>query len=132
MQIQVKKRIAPYKKDCDSRRGDDQRDVQLVTERVADALVIGYIDACQEVMGEMYYDNSNEHYFIPGPPVQFDAIEMSNIPEINYSLYLNSLLPYQTVSTGGGEPNYIWAPAYCVDCRRNGGTKHKPADWPRD
>lgn len=97
-----------------------------------DALVIGYIDACQEVMGEMYYDNSNEHYFIPGPPVQFDAIEMSNIPEINYSLFRNSLLPYQTVSTGGGEPNYIWAPAYCVDCRRNGGTKHKPADWPRD
>ena len=95
------------------------------------ALAIGYIGACQEVVGEMYYDNSIEHYFIPDPPILFDPIEMSNIPEINYSLYRDSYLPYQTVSTGG-EPNYIWAPSYCVDCTRNGGSKNKPEDWPRD
>lgn len=97
------------------------------------AQVIGFVDACQEIMGEMYYDNTRDHYFIPGKPILFESVQIPNIEMWNSDLYYNDdYRPYQSISVGFGETEYLWAPDFCVDCRRNGGTKIKPEDWPRD
>ena len=97
------------------------------------AQVIGYVDACQEIVGEMYYDNSQDHFFIPGKIFLFEAVQLPNIEMWNSDCYYNQhYRPYQSVSVDFGQTEYLWAPDFCVDCRRNGGTKNKPADWPRD
>ena len=46
--------------------------------------------------------------------------------------YSHGYLPYQELyESPGMEPtHYMWAQSICIDCRKLGGTKTKPADWP--
>ena len=102
-----------------------------------DERVFGYIDATQPVRAVLYYDNSVENYFdvrnYPRPDLDDHYVEAWD--KYNCSvLYKNGFLPYLTISqedeNGVLKDYYIWAHASCIDCRMDGGTKDKPADWP--
>ena len=101
-------------------------------------LVFGYIDATQPVKAVLYYDNSVENYFdvrnYPKPEMNEHYVETWD--KYNCSvLYKRGFLPYLKLTIEDEETSvatdyFLWVLASCLDCRMDGGTKEKPADWP--
>ena len=97
--------------------------------------VMGYLNAAVQAEASMYYDNSVAGYYVPGKLLErFDEkVSVNQLDSMDY-WYKHGYLPYQGIyETGGLEPtHYMWALNICIDCRRLGGTKTKPEDWPND
>lgn len=97
--------------------------------------VIGYIGAAQAADAVMYYDNHVEKFY-NGPDTDWKSIEIIELTDPYYFAhwYSRGYLPYTVIppEMGSGGMLYQWAKANCVDCRRLGGTKEKPNDWPND
>ena len=85
--------------------------------------VIGYISATKRAVKRMFYYNATYYIDAREPMTVRDTL-----PEKEwFSYYQNGNLPAYYVEDLKG---YTWAPARCVDCRVEGGTKEKPSWWP--
>ena len=97
--------------------------------------VIGYISAAEAAEAVMYYDNHVEQFY-NGPDTDWKSIVIEEFtdPYFFAHWYSRGYLPYTVIppEMGSGAMTYQWAKATCVDCRRLGGTKEKPNDWPND
>lgn len=96
--------------------------------------VIGYINAAQPAEAVLYYDNSKEQFYDPTsyrPDLNPQKVSAGDF-ELFEDLYKSGFLPYQAVYEGmsPAPSHYMWGAAYCIDCRKLGGTKNKPKDWP--
>ena len=95
--------------------------------------VMGYLNAAVQAEARMYYDNAENDYYKPAPKLEmFEEKVDVNRPDSMLYWYYQGYLPYQALyETMAPEPShYMWAIKYCVDCRQQGGTKTRPADWP--
>lgn len=95
--------------------------------------VMGYINAAVQAEAVMYYDNAINKFYKSGPPRPRDEHKVSANQLDSMSFwYARGYLPYSEIYEGmSGDPShYMWAINDCIDCRRLGGTKNKPADWP--
>jgi hypothetical protein len=98
-----------------------------------DLQVMGYINAAAQAEAVMYYDNSEHHYYKAGKPFERDEQKVSAAyPDSLAYWYHHGYLPYDEVyETMSMNPShYMFAHSICIDCRRQGGTKVAPADWP--
>ena len=108
--------------------------IHCITDPAAE--VIGYISAAETAEAVMYYDNHAEQFY-NGPDVDWRTIEIEEFYDPYYFAhwYSRGYLPYTLIPPEVGDGagvTYQWAKATCVDCRRLGGTKEKPAGWPND
>lgn len=96
--------------------------------------VMGYLNAAVQTEATMYYDNSVEGFYKPDLPFErFDEKVSVHRPDSMDFWYSHGYLPYQEIyeSGLGIEPtHYMWAQGICIDCRKLGGTKNRPEDWP--
>lgn len=92
-----------------------------------DEIVYGYIGISCPQKARIYIDNDRERIYKPVPDRNaiYEAVSQDN-----WYLYFRSrdYRPYYEDMKDG----LMWAPTRCVDCRRDGGTKNKPADWPNN
>ena len=93
-----------------------------------DEIVTGYVSATEVSKSRVFFNNDIEAFYIQ-PHVTEDEYMIPVTPD-NFSYYYNRK-KYLPVS-GTPMQGYYWAPARCVDCRMEGGTKNKPAWWPND
>lgn len=98
--------------------------------------VLGYVNAANVATATMYYDNHVAGYYQP-PVVNYLKRRQQEIPvDLDSCLfaYKDGLLPFNPVydMMGTDIVAYTWADRDCIDCRRLGGHKNKPADWPND
>ena len=97
--------------------------------------VMGYLNAAVPTSAVMYYDNELEHYYEPGLPFQRadTTISATNFQTAD-NLLKQGYLPYQEIYNdfSGSPSDYTWAMSICIDCRKQGGTKDRPADWPNN
>lgn len=98
--------------------------------------VVGYLNAAVPAKAIMYYDNMEEGFYEPERPHERmdTTIAASNIPLAD-NLYSSGFLPYRPEynSLFSAEPSdYTWALSICIDCRKQGGTRTRPADWPQN
>lgn len=97
--------------------------------------VTGYLNAAVPATAVMYYDNAVERYYKPGKPYpsQLDTLEANDLAEAD-KLFHSSMLPSYALYMGltDSPTHYVWDSAICIDCRRQGGTKTKPEDWPNN
>ncbi len=96
--------------------------------------VIGYINAAQPAEAVLYYDNSKEQFYDPTryrPDLNPQKVSAGDIRQFD-DLYRSGFLPYQEIYEGLSSypTHYMWGTADCIDCRKLGGTKNKPKDWP--
>ena len=101
-----------------------------------DAEVIGYVNASREAVGIMYYNNVQEGFY-NGRSTDWNIVKVEEFydPYDFVFWYARGYLPYTFVPANmsdTGQDTYMWSPARCVDCRRAGGTKNRPADWPNN
>ena len=97
--------------------------------------VIGYLNLSAQATYVMYYDNLQNHFFKPGKPhLRTDKTVSVHQPDSMAYWYINGLRPFDAVyEMPELEPiAYMWTPAACIDCRMEGGSKNKPADWPNN
>lgn len=99
-----------------------------------DAEIIGYVSAARQATASMYYDDRTEKFY-NGSGTDWASIKIEEFTDINAfaSWYSRGYLPYTVIPANmseTGQTTYQWAKAECVDCRRLGGTKEKPAGWP--
>lgn len=95
--------------------------------------VLGFVNAAVAATTRMYYDNQEAHYyqapFVPASKRREQDVSVH--PDSCALAYRNYLLPFSPVyDMMGSISAYTWADRDCIDCRRSGGTKNKPADWP--
>jgi hypothetical protein len=98
--------------------------------------VVGYLNAAVPTRAILYYDNLKEGFYEPERPHERmdTTIAASNIPVAD-NLYKSGFLPYRPEynSLFSAEPSdYTWALSVCIDCRKQGGTRTRPADWPQN
>ena len=98
--------------------------------------VVGYVSAAVVADGVMYYDDLQEKFY-NGPDTDWSRIVIEEItdPAMFYLWRFKGYLPYTVIPADmseNGQTTWQWAKAECVDCRRLGGTKTKPAGWPND
>lgn len=98
-----------------------------------DAEVIGYINASQVAIADVYYNNQVERFY-DGTETSGalpDIIETED-PDDFMTLYSRGYRPYTHIPQVIGSEYGIfqWSWATCVDCRLLGGSKNRPADWP--
>ena len=101
-----------------------------------DAEVIGYINASRQVTAKLHYNNVKEDFY-NGRSAEWADITIEDVydPGEFYKWYLRGYLPFTFIPaemSETGMPTYQWATARCVDCRRAGGNKNRPADWPNN
>lgn len=106
--------------------------IHCVTDPEAE--VIGYVSAARQATASMYYDDRTEKFY-NGSGTDWSSIVIEEFTDINAfaSWYSRGYLPYTVIPANmseTGQTTYQWAKAECVDCRRLGGTKEKPAGWP--
>lgn len=98
--------------------------------------VLGYLNAAFQTEGDLYYDNAANHFYKSTlSRFQPDEKKVSaSRPDSLEYWYKHYYLPYDELYEGmSADPtHYMWARDYCIDCRRQGGTKQKPAGWPND
>lgn len=94
--------------------------------------VMGYLNAAVQTEATMYYDNGIEGFYKPDLPFErFDEKVSVHRPDSMDFWYSHGYLPYQEIYEGSMEPShYMWAQGICIDCRKLGGTKNRPEDWP--
>lgn len=98
--------------------------------------VIGYLNAAVPAISVLYYDNAVEHYYKPDKPYlsQLDTLKANDFYMAD-RIYAAGKLPSYGLyldMASGSPTHYVWDNAICIDCRRQGGTKSKPNDWPND
>ncbi|MBR4524183.1 MAG: DUF4249 family protein [Bacteroidales bacterium] len=98
--------------------------------------VLGYVNAANVATATMYYDNEVAHFYQP-PYVNYLKRREQEVPVDRDSClfaYKDGLLPFNPIydMMGTDIVAYTWADRDCIDCRRLGGHKNKPADWPND
>ena len=95
--------------------------------------VMGYLNAAVPTSAVMYYDNELEHYYKPELPYQRSdtTISATNFQTAD-NLLRQGYLPYLEVynDMSGLPSDYTWAVSICIDCRKQGGSKVKPSNWP--
>jgi hypothetical protein len=87
--------------------------------------VIGYIHASTESIRRIFIEANEARYMgeLPydcGKPMFFSYSDLQDAYTMGYGLYEETAFGFNCM------------PAYCLDCRRRGGTKNKPAWWPND
>ncbi len=89
-------------------------------------MVIGYISAAQRSFKGIYV-RPPMGFYKGQPRRDEDYVDLRGQSWPVY--YKNDFLP---IDYPNPESNAVvtWAPSRCVDCRKMGGTKNKPADWP--
>ena len=96
--------------------------------------VMGYLNAAVQAKTVLYYDNEKEGFFIVTSPMDRgdEKVEAGDYYKGD-SMFDAGFLPYQSLYEGmSSEPSHsMWARAICIDCRKQGGTKSRPEDWPR-
>lgn len=114
----------------------------LTNEDNPDAHVIGYVGVSQQVVADRLIKASEiEFYRQPseisemlrkasigwGAAGGVSAVQMKS----QYSLGNRPWrLELPDTDQEDAEAFYVWIPEYCMDCRKQGGTTTKPADWP--
>ena len=98
--------------------------------------VLGYLNAAFQAESDLYYDNRQNHYYRFTHSVfthDEQKVSASRRDSLEY-WYTRGYLPTDELYEGFAfEPtHYMWDKAECVDCRKQGGTKVKPAGWPND
>ena len=98
-------------------------------------MVYGYIEATRTSSARFYIKHNEAHlYRNPENPENLKFYpEPDEDGKIDFEYYYTS--GYAPVTTPGEDvaptrTNVSWAPKRCTDCRVEGGTKSKPADWP--
>ena len=94
--------------------------------------VMGYLNAAVPVTASMFYSNELEGFYQPGPRFARGdtTIAASNLKAAD-ELLKTGYLPYAEIYSMSPTPSdYSWDFASCIDCRRQGGTKDRPEDWP--
>ena len=97
--------------------------------------VMGYLNAAVQAKAVMYYDNEKEGFYEPDRLYErFDTTISVMDTLIAESLLKSSYLPYRGLyNLPSPDPSdYTWAMDICIDCRKQGGTKDRPADWPKN
>lgn len=94
--------------------------------------VMGYLNAATQAEAEMYYDNSKNRFYEPERPFERADTMIVNRPAYSEEWYRRGYLPFEAVYEDLSETpsHYMWTPAICIDCRRQGGTKTVPEGWP--
>ena len=94
------------------------------------AEVIGYVNASQEAVAVMYFDNRKIDFckVTSTSWANLDILEFTDFQEFA-KWYSRGYMPYTYDEMEG---KHYWAKARCVDCRLSGGTKDRPKDWPTD
>ena len=100
----------------------------------SDRIVIGYINAAQPAEAVLWYDNSQEQFYDPThyrPNLDEQKVSAGDFAKFE-ELYKTGYLPYQELYEGMSTypTDYLWGTSSCIDCRKLGGTKNKPKDWP--
>ena len=99
-------------------------------------MVLGYVNAAVAASAVMYYDNLVEHFY-RAPWYGSEWRKERDVPVDRDSCalaYKEGLLPFNPIRDMMGVQiiAYTWANKDCIDCRRSGGDKNKPADWPNN
>jgi hypothetical protein len=96
--------------------------------------VVGFLNAAVPARAIMYYDNVKEGFYEPEHPYErMDTTIAAGDIKIADELYKYGYLPYSEIYSimSYSEPSeYTWALRICIDCRAQGGTRTRPADWP--
>ena len=93
--------------------------------------VMGYLNAAELADAVMYYDNAEARFYKPDRPYETFEAEVGLDPLAMDAKYHAGFLPYSAVYGASPMPTaYIWVAAICIDCRKQGGTKTRPKDWP--
>ena len=93
-------------------------------------MVIGYVGAAVQAEADMFYDDMAERFY--RDPYK-DEIEVKELDPSEFQLYYDSGYNVLEVIEDIGAPTiYQWVKVSCVDCRKAGGTKNKPAGWPNN
>lgn len=95
--------------------------------------VMGYLNAAVQTEALMYYDNQKNGFYKPDKPFErFDTKVSVHQQDSMAYWYARGFLPYDPVyeEMSPNPSHYMWATSICIDCRKQGGTKNKPADWP--
>lgn len=105
----------------------------ILCEEDPDELVLGYISAAKRATEDLYIDNLDHHYYVyvrdPNKMYYDDPIQ---VPMTDWARKYNSGWAPYTLEIDENFREYItWLPQWCVDCKYSGGTKTKPAGWPR-
>lgn len=91
-------------------------------------LVIGYINAAEQTVAEMYYDDYIERFY--RGTNNFEYIEIK--PDEFAMYYDRGYIPFNHFLDLDRGHIYQWGTKRCLDCRVGGGTKDKPSYWPND
>ena len=95
--------------------------------------VLGYLNAAVVAEAELYYDNSENSFYKAQRPYETDEKKVSASRPDSLAYWVqHGHLPYVPVYEGlSADPShYLFARAICIDCRKQGGVKDKPEDWP--
>jgi len=88
--------------------------------------VFGFINVAQRAVKTLYLDALDVRYYKRSEPY----VEGDEVASNQWRQYIMmEYLPYSSLIPGDYSTTY-WAPARCVDCRKRGGTKERPEDWP--
>lgn len=89
-------------------------------------MVYGYVAVVTPRSATIYYDDEVEKFYQVAGRIEYEEFAVE--PDKFKSYYRKNYLPVTYDPMEG----FIWGPKKCLDCRTAGGTKNKPADWPRD
>jgi len=90
--------------------------------------VTGYISATHVSKSRVFFDNDQEAFYVePHRDPEYNTFQVAKEEFKKY--YWSG---YRPVSGSSEMTGYWWAPARCVDCTFEGGTKNKPDYWPND
>ena len=97
-----------------------------------DEFVIGYINVAQRSSSQLYYYNSDEHFYESERITWPEPEEVA--PDEWYDKYISGYVPVYAVydEMSFEISGYTWVEEECADCRRLGGSKIKPSWWPSD
>ena len=105
--------------------------VHCISDR--DVQVVGYLNLSTRASARMYYDNGLNQFYKQGQLALRDdqKVSASELDSLAY-WYARNYLPFDALyDNPTPEPShYMWTPNICIDCRKQGGTKERPKDWP--
>ena len=95
-----------------------------------DEFVHGYINVAQVSTDDLFYYNNMVHFYEPST-TYWPETEIVDESEY-YTHYMAGYRPIEEVLDDTTEEvlGISWAPEWCSDCRKSGGTKNKPTWWP--
>lgn len=107
----------------------------ILCEEDPSEMVLGYIAAARRATEDLYIDNLDTHYYIDNRTNRTFSGEPVDVPKEHWNkrYTVDRWLPYTMEIDDNFREHIVWLPDWCVDCKAasNGGTKTKPAGWPR-